>query len=70
MIHENKNRLDGWLFEVVDFNLQENLVMIYYYQWHDESVLMEMEHLMINDLYDIIGCLVQADSFIFGMMLL
>jgi hypothetical protein len=70
MIHENKNRLDGWLFEVVDFNLQENLLMIYYYQWHDESVLMEMEHLMIKDKYDIIGCLVQADSFIFGMMLL
>ena len=61
MIHENKNRLDGWLFEVVDFNLQENLVMIYYYQWHDESVLMEMEHLMNKDEYDIIGCLVHED---------
>lgn len=61
MIHENKNRLDGWLFEVEDFNLQENLVMIYYYQWHDESVLMEMEHLMIKDKYDIIGCLVHED---------
>lgn len=61
MIHENKNRLDGWLFEVVDFNLQENLVMIYYYQWHDESVLMEMEHRMIKDKYDIIGCLVHED---------
>lgn len=61
MIHENKNRLDGWLFEVEDFNLQENLVMIYYYQWHDESVLMEMEHLMNKDKYDIIGCLVHED---------
>ena len=61
MIHENKNRLDGWLFEVVDFNLQENLVMIYYYQWHDESVLMEMEHLMNKDKYDIIGCLAHED---------
>ena len=41
---------------------EKNLVMIYYCQWHDESVLMEMEHLMTNDKYDIIGCLAQVDS--------
>ena len=60
MIHEKKNKLDGWQL-MEDFNLQKNLVTIYYYRWHDEFVLIEKLLLIINDMNDIIGCLVRED---------